>query len=127
MAELDTLEKHLLSEIAKLERRQAETELELRTLQRLLLMARKRKISKTQVTRSNGIQRVMVEQTILDHLTSAGRRGLPSRQLYMAGQKTVSDLGRSTFASYLRRLQERGLIESPEYGLWRLTNPSRTI
>lgn len=89
-------------------------------LERVLYNARKREIGDQEVTRSNSISRVMAETAILKRLEGGTKAGVDVRLLEAAAKGAVPGLGQSTFRSHLHRLKQRGLIEAPKRGSWRL-------
>ncbi|WP_242153617.1 hypothetical protein [Sphingomonas sp. BAUL-RG-20F-R05-02] len=115
-----TLERQLLTEIATKDREIALLKAEREVLERVLYNARKREIGDLEVTRSNSIGRVMAEAAILKRLEGALRAGVDVRQLELTARTAVPSLAQSTFRSHLHRLKERGLIEAPKRGSWRL-------
>ncbi len=117
-----------MAEIASIDRDLSRLAREKGALEQTLYRVRKREISDREVTRANSINRVMVESAVLDVLRSAGvARDVRVSQLYMAAQRTVANIKRPTVASYLTRMQARGLIErSGTYGFWRITDAGMT-
>src|SRR5262245_46696547 len=114
-----SLEKHLLEQIAAVAKRIAELTAEQATLQRLLERARRQLVPNVDVTRKNSHQRILIEKSIGDALSSGEIR--TAKTLYLDARLTIPDLKSSTFRSYLRRMQQRGLIEPiGSRGSWRL-------
>jgi hypothetical protein len=104
------LEKHLVSQLATIAKRITELTEEQRVLQRLLEKVRRTSAATVDVTRKNSHARILIEHTIMKSLgASAEVRTVKS--LFLDAQLVVPELNASTFRSYLRRLERRGLIQ----------------
>lgn len=117
--EFRILERQLLLQISAKAREIADLQAEKATLERLLYKARKREVADREVTRSNSIGRLMAEGAIMDKIDASPRFGVQVATLEIAAREAVPGMGQSTFRSHIRRLRERGLIESPARGVWR--------
>jgi hypothetical protein len=111
-------EARLTREIAEIDRTVSELLQRRRALESTILKLKREDLAAKEVTRKNSINRILVEKSILDQLQSG--RFVSSRSLYMNAQASFYFLNNSTFRSYVRRMKERGLIESNRVGNWRL-------
>jgi hypothetical protein len=115
------LEARLHEEIAEVERKIRLLELERETLRRMLLKARQQNelIKRTDVTRKNSVNRVLVESSVLQSLTEASR---PKRtgKLYDDARLIVGNLRENTFRTILHRMKKRNLIVPAGMGKWRV-------
>jgi hypothetical protein len=103
-----SLERHLLEQIAAIAKRIAELTAEQAALQRLLERTRHQLVPNVDVTRKNSHQRILVEKSVVDSLSAGEIR--TAKTLCLDARLTIPDLKSSTFRSYLRRMQQRGLI-----------------
>jgi hypothetical protein len=115
-----SLEARLLYEIKEVKRRIEESQVELRTLERLLVRVRGQNLGNQDVTRKNSINRLLVEKAILDNLALRISRQVPLSRLLEAARSIIPDLKESTFRSHLNRLKLRGMISSPKHGKWQI-------
>lgn len=88
-----------------------ELEAEKRALQRLLLKTRQNNIQNRQVTRKNSINRILVENTILETIRRS-ESAVNNNQLYNATLIVLNNLNKSTFRTYIKRMKDAGLIVS---------------
>lgn len=114
-----TYEARLMHELEAIESRIRDLELERAALRRQLMKARWESSSLRDVSRKNSASRVMVEQRVLAELEGA-TRPVPLARLFEAARHANYDLQQNTFRTYLHRLKEKGLIENPVRGAWRL-------
>ena len=114
-------EARLLQEIEAINARIKELGLEKAALQRQLLKARWENNSLRDVSRKNSASRIMVEQRVLAELAAASAPVALAR-LFAAAKHANYDLRENTFRTYLHRLKEKGLIDNPNRGAWRLAN-----
>lgn len=112
-------ERRLIREIEALEGRIAELRQEQEALRRQLLKARWETHALRDVSRLNSGTRVMVEERILGALHEASKP-LTNKALFSVAQVANYQLKPNTFRTYLMRLKEKGLIESPQRGTWQL-------
>lgn len=125
-ADFPSLERQLLAEISRVDREIAALRREHETLSGMLFRARKRELGNRQVTRTNSLRRVMIENAILTHLSRVpAGRAVASGQLFIEAQRAVPGVGRSTFASHLHRLKQKGLVTASDYGAWLATAEGR--
>ena len=112
-------EARIVREIEAIETQIKELELEREALRRQLMKARWENSSLRDVSRKNSASRVMVELRVLAELERA-TRPVPVSRLFDAAKQATYDLRENTFRTYLHRLKEKGLIENPTRGCWRL-------
>lgn len=72
--------------------------------------------------RSNGIERSVVENKILEALVTAQGQPLSTQQLFESARLAIPQLKYTTFRSYLFRFKKRGLVasEAGMHGFWQL-------
>ncbi|WP_298724352.1 hypothetical protein [uncultured Ferrovibrio sp.] len=116
---VNPLEVKLLQELSRIEARIAELESEKRVLQKLLVKVRQEDLLNKDVARKNSYERIVVENSILQQLKSAGRP-LHASTLFQEAKDVSYALKDSTFRSYLHRLKLRGQIVSAGRGIWQL-------
>ena len=115
-----SFERRLTDEIMAIDRQVAALVAERDALTRQLLKARTKNPVLRDVTRLNSGQRVIVEQSILDFLKEKSKAS--SKQIFnFILSTTVSDLNESTFRTYVRRMKDKGLIESKRRGVWEIS------
>lgn len=115
----NSYEKRLIREIEALEMRISEFREEQLALKRQLLKARQEARALQDVSRKNSANRVMVEERILAAL-QASEKSVSNNKLFEAARIANFELKPNTFRTYLLRLKEKGLIENPQRGRWRL-------
>jgi hypothetical protein len=116
------LEKRILEEIADRERKVRELQDEIEMYRRMLLKARQQNelTRRVDVTRKNSVNRILIENAVLQSLKQTGRiRG--TRSLYRDACLMVSTLKESTFRTILHRMKNRGLISSASNGKWQIS------
>ena len=118
------LEGHLLGQISSIEQELAKLTAQRDTLRDLLLKVRRENVSLRDVTRKNSIDRVLIENRIMNILKVASKP-VKSQRLWWAAQEISPRLRSTTFRSYLHRLKSKGLIQSEAHGLWTATKPPR--
>jgi hypothetical protein len=104
------LERHLVSQLASIAKRITELTEEQRVLQRLLERVRRTSTGNMDVTRKNSHARIIAERAILQSL-GTGVEVKTVQSLFLDAQLLIPELNASTFRSYLRRLERRGLIQ----------------
>ncbi|MDI3338002.1 hypothetical protein QKW60_16460 [Defluviimonas aestuarii] len=114
-------ETRLIREIEEIDARIMELRREQDALKRQLMKARWENNALRDVTRKNSANRVMVEQRILDELGEASK-SLSTSALYKVAVLANFELKANTFRTHLHRLKERGMIESPRRGYWKLSD-----
>jgi hypothetical protein len=116
------LEAQLLAQLTGVKQELAKLERQRETLEALLLKARQ-ELNLRDVTRKNSLDRVLVENTILEALRR-GRKPLPTKMLYYTARSINPQLRNTTFRSYLHRLKTKGLIfNSAGHGFWTAIEP----
>ena len=129
------VEQKILHEIADRKRQIAALEQEIDLFERMLRKSREQQvlIRQTDVTRKNSINRILIENSVLNSLKSSGRpRG--TRSLYRDAALIVGTLKEGTFRTILHRMKNRQLITSVSDGKWQIavsalepqTEPSRS-
>jgi hypothetical protein len=116
-------ETRLMQEVEAIDARIKDLGQEKAALLRQLMKARWENNSLRDVSRKNSATRIMVEQRVLTELQAATRPVSVSR-LFAAAKQANYELRENTFRTYLHRLKEKGLIESPTRGTWRLARKS---
>lgn len=114
-------EQRLLLELEDIQKRIASLEAERASLERLLVKLRRENLTKHEVTRSNSIDRIMVEKQTLEFLEKFDRP-VPTAKIYNYVRITIPELKENTYRSHLHRMKKRGLINSPKgrRGIWEL-------
>jgi hypothetical protein len=115
------VEKKILQEIAERRRQIAGIQLEIDTYERMLIKSRQQQelIKRTDVTRKNSINRILVENSVVNTLKSSGRPR-KTRSLYRDAALIVGTLKEGTFRTILHRMKNRGLITSISDGKWEI-------
>ena len=117
-------EARLTREIAEIDRTISELLERRRALASTILKLKREDLAAKEVTRKNSINRILVEKSILSQLQSG--RFVSVGALYSSAKASFYFLNKSTFRSYVRRMKERGLIQSNRIGSWRLApHPKR--
>jgi hypothetical protein len=121
----NVLEAQLLQELKSIEERISELMAEKATVQRLIVSVRRKNpaLAKIDVTRKNSIKRVLTESVVLESIKNS-TKPRKTHELYSEMLKVDSDLKESTFRSTLHRMKRRGVIFSPNDGLWEAPAPS---
>jgi hypothetical protein len=115
------LEKRIHQEIADRERRVRELQDEIHTYRRMLLKARQQNelIKRVDVTRKNSVNRILIENSVLESLRQAGKVR-STRSLYRDACLVVGNLRNGTFRTILHRMKNRELISSVGDGRWQI-------
>ncbi|PQA87983.1 hypothetical protein [Hyphococcus luteus] len=115
------VEQRLLSELEEIRKQISALEAEHASIERLLVKLRRENVAKREVTRTNSIDRLLVETQVVEFLKESGRP-VPTSKLYNYARVTVRELKENTFRSQLHRMKKRGLIYSPKgrRGEWKL-------
>ncbi|MDB5702878.1 MAG: hypothetical protein JWL66_3077 [Sphingomonadales bacterium] len=113
-----TVESRLLEEVASINRKLADLELEKRSIERVIVRMRREGLSSREVTRKNSSSRLLVEHAVLEALRKAKGKSVAVADLRFAVETVEMRLNISTFRSHLRRMKERGLIAQADYGRW---------
>ncbi len=112
------LETQVIAQLAQVEQELARLQAERDTLKDILLRVRREGSRLRDVTRKNSFDRILVENTILQTLQSAGK-AVPTKRLYWRVIEANPRLRSTTFRSHLHRLKERGLITNQnQRGNW---------
>lgn len=95
------------------------------SLEQILVRARQQDelVRRTEVTRKNSINRVLVEGAIRKSLRDS-QEPVRTRALYLNARLMVPGLRENTFRSHLFRMQQRGLLTRYGYGKWLLRGKS---
>ena len=119
------LEDALVGELADLERQIGELQLQRAALQQVLLRVRRENASLRDVTRKNSLDRILIENRILEALKAAANP-IPVRQLYVAARGVNPHLRSSTFRSHLHRLKQKGsIVSSRTRGHWMIARGAK--
>jgi hypothetical protein len=114
------IENQVLEQLAEIDRKISDLQAERTVLLRLLAKARQHSSQLHDVTRRNSLNRVLIENMILETLKSSPK-ALRTYKLFDAARILDHKLNHNTFRSYLHRLKARGLIEpSLKRGFWKL-------
>ena len=118
-------EQRLIKELAEIDARIAELQIERRSVERLLIRARRETMAGHDVTRKNSLSRALIEMAVIDALTKA-KASMRTRDLFLIARDVDFSLKDVTFRSHLHRMKLRGLLKSipNNSGWWRL--PSRS-
>jgi len=113
------LERRLLNEIAQLERKIAELELERDGLKRVLTRVKRENLAAHEVGRRNSVDRVLIESRLLEYLRHAGR-AVSSGELYNVAKNINPKLKETTFRSHLHRMKKKNMIANAKFkrGMW---------
>jgi hypothetical protein len=98
------------------------------SLEQVLIRARQQDelVRRTDVTRKNSINRVLVEGAIRNSFKGLDE-SVAARTLYLNARLMVPSLQESTFRSYLFRMQKRGLLTPYGYGKWLLGTKQQAL
>jgi hypothetical protein len=115
------VEKKILQEIAARKRQIAGIQQEIDTFERMLMKSRQQQvlIRQTDVTRKNSINRILVENSVVNSLKSSGRPRT-TRSLYRDAALIVGTLKEGTFRTILHRMKNRAIITSVSDGKWQI-------
>ena len=119
------LEDSLIAELGWINRKITQLEAERNTVQRLLLRARRENAQNKDIARSTSVDRLLLEQTIVNHLTEKSWRPVSSSELRGVCKSMQPALKDSTFRSYIHRLKSRDIICSQKFGFWELTSAKK--
>ncbi|WP_316236788.1 hypothetical protein [Bradyrhizobium sp. SZCCHNR1015] len=104
------LERQILEQLNETIRRRLELEAEENALRRLLTKIRNKSLKIKDVTRKNSVNRVLIEDRILEALRES-EKGVSTAALSREILFRFPNVKPATFRSYLHRLNSRGLIE----------------
>lgn len=110
------LENHITRQIKKVDNEIKVLVNERSALERLLLKARQDEAQEREAIRSNSVNRVLVENRILEALRQSPKP-LTNRDLYLEARSVVYDLKDTTFRSHIKRMKDGGKIE-PKGSRW---------
>lgn len=115
------IEESIIRQIADIELSIRDLNDEKAALQRLLLRTRREDITRREVTRKNSVNRILVEDKILE-LLAHSTKPVSGPDLYSAAKTVIVDLNKNTFRSRLMRMKNRGALERVEgyKSLWKL-------
>jgi hypothetical protein len=123
-APLSYYENRLMREIEEIDSRIKELTEEKSALSRQLMKARWENDSIKDVSRKNSVNRVMIEQRVLDAL-KASSKACSTSILYKEALKANFELKENTFRTYLHRMKEKGLIMNIGRARWLLPNEDK--
>ncbi|MGN6210510.1 hypothetical protein [Asticcacaulis sp.] len=113
-------EQSILQQIQAIDLHISELNSERRALERLLLKVRRTDLTVKDVSRKNSVDRIIIENSILERLKSS-KNPVSARNLLKAAKKVSPELKDGTFRSYLTRMADRELItRSLTHGYWGL-------
>lgn len=115
------VEQKILHEIADRKRQIVALEQEIDLFERMLRKSREQQvlIRQTDVTRKNSINRILIENSVLNSLKASVRpRG--TRSLYRDAALIVGTLKEGTFRTIIHRMKNRQLIASVSDGKWQI-------
>lgn len=117
-------ETRLQREIEEIEARIKELTQEKTALQRQLMKARRENADLRDVNRKNSINRVMIENRVLDALKEFNKP-MRTKDLYRFALFVNFELNENTFRTILHRMKQKAMIEQAgSRGVWQL--PSGT-
>lgn len=115
-----SIEKNLLTAVAKIEVQIKELNAEKSALQRQIAKTKANRTGLKNVTRKNSINRVLAETSVIEALRE-NKNPRTTKQLYLNALGTNISLNENTFRNYLHRMKKRNLIETAGHvGMWRL-------
>lgn len=117
------LEKAIIDQISELGEKISDLMEEKKALQRLLLKSRQVTVGSSNSVRKNSINRILVENTIIEHLKYRTDR-TSNKSLFNITKIIVGNLKETTFRSYLKRMKDARLIENDGKG-WLLVKERR--
>jgi hypothetical protein len=105
------LENTILLEIEQINNQVRDLLHQKRSLEEVLIRARQKSelVKRTDVTRRNSVNRILVEGAILETIRGS-RTPVRPKKLFVEARGMVPSLGESTFRSHLFRMKARGLI-----------------
>lgn len=112
------LENSIARQISDIDNKIKDLADERRALERLLLRARQDEVQASEPLRRSSVNRVLVENRILEALRQSASP-LSNRDLLSAAQSVIHDLKDSTFRSHLKRMKDGGKIV-PKGNRWML-------
>ena len=117
------LEQALILQLENVENRLRELVHEKEALQRLIKKIRADGLDRTDVTRKNSYNRILVENAIIKELEGSAD-GMTSSHIFAAIQANHYELKGSTFRSHLLRLKQRGVLAYVDATRrWKLSKP----
>ncbi|WP_134643203.1 hypothetical protein [Pseudaestuariivita atlantica] len=99
------LENHITKQIKEVDIKIKELQSERAALERLLLKARQDEAQEREPIRRNSVNRVLIENRILDALRRS-QKPLSNRDLYLEARTVVYDLKETTFRSHIKRMKD---------------------
>jgi len=113
----------ILAEIEDITARIRDLNNQKQSLEQVLVRARQKDalIQRTDVTRRNSVNRVLVEGAILKSLESA-QKPVTVKSLLLDARLMVPTLLETTFRSHLFRMKARGMIEQAGFGKWKMAS-----
>jgi DNA-binding transcriptional ArsR family regulator len=118
----EAFESGLVRQLADIERKITELSGERDALKRLIVRVRRQNMLQRDVTRKNSLDRILIENRILEVLREAGDEAVYARELFAQARNIHYQLKETTFRSHLHRLKSKGLImPHPFRGRWMLT------
>ena len=118
IAKTPYLENHITTQIQEIDNKIKVLKAERLALERLLLRARQDEVQQREPIRRNSVNRVLVENRILETLRRSNA-AVSNRDLYWAARSVVYDLKESTFRSHIKRMKDGGKIV-PKGSRWQL-------
>ena len=113
-------ETRLQREIEQIEARIRELTQEKTALQRQLMKARRENADLRDVNRKNSINRVMIENRVVEALKEF-KKPLRTKDLYRFAQYVNFELNENTFRTILHRMKQKTMIEQAgRRGVWQL-------
>ncbi|MES0864831.1 hypothetical protein ABLN87_20970 [Ruegeria sp. SCPT10] len=103
------LENQITQQIQEIDSKIKSLQSERLALERLLLRARRDEAQAREPIRSNSVNRVLVENRILETLRQS-KSPVSNRDLLWAARSAVFDLKDSTFRSHIKRMKDGGKI-----------------
>src|SRR6266436_4510964 len=101
------LEHQIVAQLTELERQIGDLSGQREQLQKLLINVRRKNLSRHDVTRKNSIDRIIIENRILEVVRIASA-SVSVKRLYSEARSVNPKLKSTTFRSYLHRLKEKG-------------------
>jgi hypothetical protein len=115
-------EARLIAELSNIDHQIGDLLKEKEAIQRVLIRIRQQKVKKTDVTRKNSFNRILIESRVVEILKYA-KRPISTMQLYSAAKDVIYTLKENTFRSCLHRMKKSGLIVSKGRGDWAIPMP----
>lgn len=118
-------ETRLQREIEQIEARIRELTQEKTALQRQLMKARRENADLKDVNRKNSINRVMIENRVIEALKEF-QKPLRTKDLYRVAQYVNFELNENSFRTILHRMHQKGMIQNAgKRGVWKLASPAQ--